>query len=90
MVQVDYTAMQQDALRRQIEFYFSLDNLLRDIYLRRNMDANGWVPLSVVANFTRVRMLTDQPQQIVTCLAVSQVVEASPNNTALRPRENWK
>ncbi|KAK7208576.1 hypothetical protein BZA70DRAFT_55290 [Myxozyma melibiosi] len=43
---------------QQIEFYFSLDNLLRDMFLRRNMNSKGLVPLSVLAGFNRLKNLT--------------------------------
>ncbi|KAK7676210.1 hypothetical protein QCA50_020826 [Cerrena zonata] len=33
----------QQALTQQIDYYFSLENLIRDIYLRKNMDlTEGW------------------------------------------------
>ena len=54
----DLVLMQQQALRQQVEFYFSVDNLARDIFLRSHMDVEGWVPLQVVADFKRVRSMT--------------------------------
>ncbi|KAK4201239.1 hypothetical protein QBC40DRAFT_61538 [Triangularia verruculosa] len=46
-------------LRQQIEFYFSVDNLCRDFYLRKHMDGQGFVPLSVIADFSRVKAMTE-------------------------------
>ena len=37
---------------------FSVDNLCRDIYLRSNMDDQGFVPVSIIAKFNRVRSLS--------------------------------
>lgn len=37
-----------DAVRRQIEYYFSKENLQSDSYLTSQMDANMSVPISVV------------------------------------------
>ena len=36
-----------DAVRKQIDYYFSVANLVKDVYLRSNMDDNGWIPLTV-------------------------------------------
>jgi hypothetical protein len=35
---------------------FSATNLVQDIYLRQQMDENGRVPLTLIANFYRVRL----------------------------------
>lgn len=34
-------------LIQQIEYYFSIDNLCKDVFLRLHMDADGWVPIQV-------------------------------------------
>ena len=34
------------ALKRQVEYYFSVDNLCRDLFLRQKMDPKeGWIAL---------------------------------------------
>ncbi|ONM29932.1 La-related protein 1C [Zea mays] len=38
-------------LLEQIEYYFSDDNLCKDLYLRQHMDGQGWVPLPLIAGF---------------------------------------
>lgn len=43
---------------KQVEYYFSEENLIRDEYLRKQMDHDGWVALSVIANFKRISALT--------------------------------
>ncbi|KAK5114849.1 hypothetical protein LTR62_002006 [Meristemomyces frigidus] len=42
----------------QLEYYFSIDNLLKDMFLRKNMDSQGFVFLDVVGNFNRMKHLT--------------------------------
>ncbi|KAI7735437.1 hypothetical protein M8C21_013252, partial [Ambrosia artemisiifolia] len=37
----------------QIDYYFSNDNLVKDTYLRKNMDEQGWVPVSLIAGFKK-------------------------------------
>ncbi|KAI0523269.1 hypothetical protein KFK09_005664 [Dendrobium nobile] len=48
---------QRAMLLKQIDYYFSLENLCKDLYLRQNMDEQGWVPISLIAGFNRVSML---------------------------------
>ncbi|KAK9418539.1 hypothetical protein SUNI508_08027 [Seiridium unicorne] len=45
-------------LTKQISYYFSVNNLLKDGYLRRCMDSQGYVFLDVIQNFTRIQQLT--------------------------------
>lgn len=42
-----------EAVMKQIEYYFSVENLCKDIFLRSRMDENGWIPLNVISNFNR-------------------------------------
>uniref|UniRef100_A0A3B3Y6Y8 HTH La-type RNA-binding domain-containing protein n=1 Tax=Poecilia mexicana TaxID=48701 RepID=A0A3B3Y6Y8_9TELE len=41
-----------------LEYYFSSHNLERDFFLRRKMDAQGFLPISLIASFHRVQALT--------------------------------
>ncbi|KXZ47077.1 hypothetical protein GPECTOR_38g314 [Gonium pectorale] len=81
--------MLTEAVRKQIDYYFSVDNLCKDIFLRSKMDDNGWIPLAVVANFNRVRILTLDWTLIVDAMADSPIVEVSSDSTMLRARDNW-
>ncbi|GFR40100.1 hypothetical protein Agub_g652 [Astrephomene gubernaculifera] len=81
--------MVTEAVRKQIDYYFSVENLCKDIFLRSKMDDNGWIPLAVVANFNRVRILTLDWTLIVDAIADSPIVEVSSDSTMLRARENW-
>ncbi|KAJ3125970.1 hypothetical protein HK098_007975 [Nowakowskiella sp. JEL0407] len=44
-------------IRQQIEFYFSIENLCRDLYFRKQMNPQGAVSLGVILNFPRMRNL---------------------------------
>uniref|UniRef100_A0A0D6QXI2 HTH La-type RNA-binding domain-containing protein n=1 Tax=Araucaria cunninghamii TaxID=56994 RepID=A0A0D6QXI2_ARACU len=72
---------------RQIEYYFSVENICRDYYLRSHMDAEGWVPISVIANFNRVRSMTTNILFILDVLRGSNVVEVQ--NDKIRKRGDW-
>lgn len=47
------------------EYYFSDENLQRDFFLRRRMDTDGWIPISLIASFHRVQALTQDVNLII-------------------------
>lgn len=53
------------AVRKQIEYYFSKENLQQDAFLTSHMDASMSVPISVVMKFSKMKALT-QDEAIVT------------------------
>lgn len=42
-----------EAARKQIEYYFSDENLTNDMFMRSKMDNDGWIPLHVIMSFNR-------------------------------------
>ncbi|KAF3789662.1 La-related protein 1C [Nymphaea thermarum] len=74
-------------LVRQIDYYFSGENLCKDLFLRENMDRQGWVSVSVVANFNRVKQLTNSIPFILDSLRGSSVVEVQGDK--IRRRNDW-
>uniref|UniRef100_A0A8C6XR28 La ribonucleoprotein 1, translational regulator n=1 Tax=Naja naja TaxID=35670 RepID=A0A8C6XR28_NAJNA len=65
----------KDYIKRQIEYYFSVDNLERDFFLRRKMDTEGFLPITLIASFHRVQALTTDVGLIIKALKDSKVVE---------------
>jgi hypothetical protein len=56
--QRDQRILTHQLLARQVEYYFSVANLSRDTYLSTLRDLNdGYVPLSIIANFGKVQSL---------------------------------
>ena len=84
----------RQALQAQIEYYFSVENLCRDIYLRAHMDAEGWIPVDFIASFNRVRVFTTGMTEesitpmIATFLAESQIVEVRED--FIRKQGDWQ
>ncbi|XP_008806121.1 la-related protein 1C-like [Phoenix dactylifera] len=78
---------QRTALLKQIEYYFSPDNLCKDIYLRQNMDDQGWVPISLIAGFNRVKQLANNIQYILDTVRGSDIVEVQGEK--IRRRNDW-
>lgn len=59
----------------QLEYYLSAQNMASDLFLRQRMDSRGWIPVSLLASFNRVRQLTLDPQLVRDVLALSSIVE---------------
>ncbi|EGT52083.1 hypothetical protein CAEBREN_28089 [Caenorhabditis brenneri] len=78
----------KEYVRKQIEYYFSEDNLQKDFFLRRKMSAEGYLPVILIASFPRVRALTEDLNLIGEALKDSLKVELSSDNMHLRAREN--
>ncbi|KAK7202599.1 hypothetical protein BZA70DRAFT_223743, partial [Myxozyma melibiosi] len=70
---------------KQVEFYFSDQNLPRDKFLWKTTSANdGWVPISTIANFARMRRF--QPfEEVVAALRESkELLEVDEEGTKVR------
>jgi len=68
----------QMRIRTQIEYYFSNENLFKDVFFRNQMDDEGWVGLQVIAQFNRVKTLllyTNSPSVLFEALLVSKPLE---------------
>ncbi|KAF2804833.1 uncharacterized protein BDZ99DRAFT_397099 [Mytilinidion resinicola] len=77
----------------QIEYYFSVDNLCKDMFLRKHMDSKGFVFLSVIANFNRMKALTPDLEMIRLVCYNSPTVEfrvGVDGKDRLRRRDGWK
>ncbi|CAA6674224.1 unnamed protein product [Spirodela intermedia] len=66
-------------LRTQIEYYFSEDNLARNVHLKMQMDEEGWVSVHTIASFPRVKRLTNDVVLILRSLQPSPTVEVEPH-----------
>ncbi|KAK4429417.1 La-related protein 1C [Sesamum alatum] len=72
---------------KQIDYYFSDENLVKDSFLRKNMDNHGWVPITLIASFRRVHQLTNDIPLILESLKYSTIVEVQGDK--LRRRNEW-
>lgn len=64
-----------DVIRWQFEYYFSVDNLVKDEWLRKNMDGQGFVPLTTIAKFKRMQQLGPSRELLRTICQQSSTVE---------------
>ncbi|KAK1235659.1 hypothetical protein PQX77_001101 [Marasmius sp. AFHP31] len=79
----------------QLEYYLSEENMAKDMWLRRKMSSDGWIPLSVIAAFNRIKQLTDNLGLVREVLGYSEHVEVSDDyeleGARVRMRdEGWK
>lgn len=65
----------KECIKKQIEYYFSEDNLKRDFYLRRKMDPEGFLPVTLIASFHRVQALTADLNIIITAIQESEKLD---------------
>ncbi|KAI9674797.1 MAG: hypothetical protein M1817_001701 [Caeruleum heppii] len=77
----------------QVEYYFSVDNLCKDMFLRKHMDSQGFVLLSVIADFNRIRHLTHDFELLRYACYHLRIVEyrcGADGLDRLRKREGWE
>lgn len=72
---------------KQIEYYFSDENLHKDHYLLSLMDGEGWVPISKIADFNRVKKMARSIPFILESLQSSSSVEVQVDK--IRRRDGW-
>jgi la-related protein 1 len=79
-----------ETIVRQVEFYFSVNNLCRDVYLRLRMSQDGWVPLRIVCNFNKMKQLTTDKRLILDTLKASSTkLEVDDARQRLRIKGDW-
>jgi len=76
------------AVRRQFDHYFSESNWKSDMHLQEQVDCQGFVRLSHVAEFDRLHALTSDIDFMRECMRDSEVVQVSPCGSLVRPR--WR
>ncbi|KYN02062.1 PREDICTED: la-related protein 1 [Cyphomyrmex costatus] len=65
----------KEYIRKQIEYYFSEENLVKDFFLRRKMNVQGYLPLTLIASFQRVQNLTVDIDLVIEAVLESDRLE---------------
>ena len=71
-------------LQKQFEYYFSSKNLQNDSYLRSQMDQDNYVPIAVIAQFKRIKQLTNDTDLICFVIRQSTQLQLDSTNTKVR------
>jgi hypothetical protein len=98
--------MQRDQVQQQVEYYFSAENLAKDLYLRQQMEKEGWVSIHVIAGFNRLRKMLTPPMAhqlgaaaaaaaadiplLVEALQAAPDLELDPTCSMVRRRNGWE
>jgi la-related protein 1 len=86
-----YTVLAQ--LEVPLEYYFSIDNLCKDIHLRKHMDSQGYLPLSIIASFNQIRLATQDINLVRHAIIQSPNIEFLAGHDGidrLRKAEGWE
>lgn len=76
----------------QLTYYFSLENMIKDLFLRKYMDSQGFLPLTLIANFKRMKELTTDLELIKYVCLQSDEYELRVGHDGrdrLRKRVDW-
>lgn len=76
---------QLEAVKTQVEFYFSQQNLANDAYLVSQMNAQMYVPIEVLLGFAKIKELTDDAKVIVEAVRNSKICTLSGKEDAIKP-----
>ncbi|KAG0649709.1 putative HTH La-type RNA-binding [Hyphodiscus hymeniophilus] len=77
----------------QLEYYFSIDNLCKDVFLRKHMDSQGFVFLAFIAGFKRIQALTQDFELLRYACQESRIIDAIQGEDGvdrLRRQEGWE
>lgn len=79
-------------LKTQVEYYLSVENLCKDYYLRQHMDGQGFVPLSTITGFKRIKAVTEDLELVRLACSLSDQIEFGVGDDGierLRTRDKW-
>uniref|UniRef100_A0A2I3SAQ9 HTH La-type RNA-binding domain-containing protein n=1 Tax=Pan troglodytes TaxID=9598 RepID=A0A2I3SAQ9_PANTR len=65
----------KECLKKQLEFWFSRENLSKDLYLISQMDSDQFIPIWTVVNMEEIKKLTTDPDVILEVLSSSPMVQ---------------
>ena len=75
------------------EYYLSIENLCKDMFLRKHMDSQGYILLGVLTNFNRIRSLTQDLDIIRMACNQSPEIEFGTGPDGMdrvRKRHGWQ
>src|SRR3989338_10693601 len=79
-----------EQIKKQVEYYFSESNLRKDQFLKKtSSEHQGWVPLSVLMTFNKLKELTQDPQVVLAALETSDQISISTDRTSLKPAQDY-
>ncbi|KAL3420715.1 La domain-containing protein [Phlyctema vagabunda] len=77
----------------QLEYYFSINNLCKDVFLRKHMDSQGLVFLTFIASFKRITALTSDFELLRFACHESddiEIVKGEDGFDRVRRKDGWE
>lgn len=78
----------RESLKKQLEFYFSRENLSKDLYLMSQMDSDQFVPIWTIACMEDIKCLTTDMALILDVLKASPLVQVDETGEKVRPNHS--
>lgn len=81
-----------DLVVHQLEYYFSVDNLCKDIWMRKRMDSQGYVKLDIIQNFKRIKASTQDMNMLRFACEQAPSIEyvvGDDQQERIRRRDAW-
>lgn len=75
----------RESLKKELEFYFSRENLSKDLYLMSQMDSDQFVPIWTIASMEGIKVLTTDMDLILDVLKSSPMVQVDDKGEKVRP-----
>nr|XP_057941155.1 la-related protein 4 isoform X2 [Doryrhamphus excisus] len=75
----------RESLKKELEFYFSRENLSKDLYLMSQMDSDQFVPIWTIASMEGIKVLTSDMELILDVLRSSPMVQVDEKGERVRP-----
>ncbi|XP_029994123.1 la ribonucleoprotein 4Aa isoform X1 [Sphaeramia orbicularis] len=75
----------RESLKKELEFYFSRENLSKDLYLMSQMDSDQFVPIWTIASMEGIKVLTTDMDLILDVLRSSPMVQVDDKGEKVRP-----
>lgn len=73
----------------QLEYYFSMQNLAMDFFLKQQMDTHGWVNIAMIASFNRVKSLTADVEVVKEVAELSSILDVKEQSIRLS-QGHWR
>ncbi|XP_061661417.1 la ribonucleoprotein 4Aa isoform X2 [Syngnathoides biaculeatus] len=75
----------RESLKKELEFYFSRENLSKDLYLMSQMDSDQFVSIWTIASMEGIKVLTSDMELILDVLRSSPMVQVDEKGEKVRP-----
>lgn len=73
------------ALKQQVQFYFSPQNLSTDKFLNSQMNSQKYVSIDVIASFPKMKNLTEDRNTLIQVIKQCQTLNLDETETMVRP-----